>query len=82
MGKKCGDFIGDLGDYLDGEVAPELCEEIEKHIGQCENCRIMVDTLKQTVSLCREGRREQLPPKLQAQLTDLLRDHWRRKFGR
>jgi predicted anti-sigma-YlaC factor YlaD len=82
MGKKCAEYIGELSDYLDGEVSPELCEEIEKHIGQCENCRIMVDTLKQTVTLCREGRREKLPAELEGKLNNMLRDKWRKKFGK
>lgn len=82
MARNCADYIGELNDYLDGEVSTELCEELERHIGQCADCRIMVDTLKQTVTLCREGRREQLPAALQGQLTDLLQARWRQKFSR
>jgi len=82
MGGKCSDFIGGLSDYIDGEAEPELCEEIEKHLGQCENCRIMVDTLKQTVSLCREGREEKFPPALEAKLNNLLKKRWEEKFGK
>jgi len=82
MAKKCAEYIGGLNDYLDGEVSPELCEEIEKHVGECENCRIMVDTLRQTVSLCREGRNERLPAALESKLNDLLREKWRQKFGK
>jgi len=82
MGKKCAEYIGELNDYLDGDVSPELCEEIEKHIGQCEKCRIMVDTLKQTVTLCREGQRENLPPALEEKLNNILREKWRKKFDK
>lgn len=82
MGKSCRDYIKGLSDYLDGEVEPELCAEIEKHIGQCENCRIMVDTLKQTVTLCRDGRSEKLPEALESKLTSLLRDRWNKKFSK
>ena len=45
MGRKCLDYVQDLNDYLDGDLDPSLCEDIEKHVGQCENCRIMVDTI-------------------------------------
>lgn len=81
MDRSCPEYIKDLNDYLDGGVSAELCEEIEKHIGQCENCRIMVDTLKQTVTLCREGLPEELPGPLQNRLNNLLRERWRLKFG-
>lgn len=80
MGKSCHDYIQGLNEYLDGEVSPELCDEIEKHIGECENCRIMVDTLKQTVTLCREGKEEKLPVQLESKLKDILKEHWDRKF--
>ncbi len=82
MGDKCPDYISSLNDYLDGGVSPELCKEIESHLGECKNCRIMVDSLKQTVKLCREGREEKLPEALEAKLTGLLKQHWDKKFGK
>ena len=82
MGRKCLDYVNDLNDYLDGELDPSLCDEIERHIGHCENCRIMVDTMKQTVTLCREGQPEKLPAALEDKLNGLLKARWERKFGR
>lgn len=82
MAARCPDYINDLNDYLDGNISPELCAEIEAHIGECRNCRIMVDTLKQTVKLCREGREEALPPALEKSLKNLLRQRWNEKFGK
>lgn len=81
MAKKCRDYISNLNDYLDGELEPELCDEIERHVGQCENCRIMVDTLTKTVKLCRDGQSERLPEKLQKKLQDKLHQQWQKKFG-
>ena len=82
MGRKCLDYVQELNDYLDGDLDPSLCEEIEQHIGHCENCRIMVDTLKQTVTLCREGKPERLPASLEGKLGNLLKERWRKKFGK
>ncbi len=82
MGNKCPEYIQNLNDYLDGGIDPALCAEIEAHIGECNNCRIMVDTLRQTVTLCREGKPEALPPSLEKKLTGLLRERWRQKFGK
>lgn len=42
----CRDMLGDLSDYLDGEASDEICAEIERHMASCEDCRIVVDTLK------------------------------------
>jgi anti-sigma factor RsiW len=81
MGKPCQDYISDISDYIDGEIDATLCEQIEKHLGECENCRIMVDTLRQTVTLCRDGKEEPLPPVLEEKLKALLRTRWNAKFG-
>jgi predicted anti-sigma-YlaC factor YlaD len=49
--KECQKLLGSLSDYLDGEVSGELCQEIERHISGCHNCRIVIDTLRKTISL-------------------------------
>ncbi|NOY88426.1 MAG: zf-HC2 domain-containing protein [FCB group bacterium] len=85
MGKKCLDYINDLNDYIDGQIDSDLYQEIENHLKQCENCRIMIDTLKKTVSLCREGKELKelkLPPPLEKKLNDMLKKHWQEKFGK
>lgn len=82
MGKKCLDYIKELNDYLDGDLDPSICAEIEKHIGECNNCRIMVDSLRQTVKLCREGKEEKLPEVLESRLNGLLKARWDKKFGK
>ena len=82
MAKKCHDYIDNLNDFLDGELDTALCEDIIKHIGQCKNCRIMVDSMKMTVTLCREGKQEQLPPELESKLNNLLKQKWDKKFGK
>ena len=39
----CEGLLGSLSDYIDGELGAELCRQIEKHIAECEDCRIAVD---------------------------------------
>jgi len=82
MARKCTEYLSNLSDYLDGELDEGLCEELENHLRGCNNCRIMVDTLKQTVSLCRDGQPEKLPPSLENKLNNLLRKRWHQKFGK
>lgn len=82
MPENCPEYVNELNDYLDGTLDSSLCAEIEKHLGKCENCRIMVDTLKQTVKLCRGGKEEPLPPVLESRLNNLLKAKWDKKFGK
>ena len=79
--KDCSKYIQNIVDFIDGEIDQSLCAELEKHLKDCRNCRIMVDTLKQTIVLCREGKKESLPPELESKLNDLLRKRWKKKFG-
>jgi anti-sigma factor RsiW len=80
--KACSKYIQDIADYIDGEIDETLCAQLEEHLKTCNNCRIMVDTLKQTVVLCREGVKEELPPEIGSKLNDAIRKRWEKKFGK
>ena len=49
----CEKIQASLSDYVDGELAKGLCIEIEKHLVDCENCQMVVNTLRKTVDLYR-----------------------------
>ena len=49
----CQHLLGDLSNYLDSEVSAELCAEIEKHMDGCDNCQVVIDTLRKTIVLYR-----------------------------
>ncbi len=51
---QCRSLLGSLSDYVDGTLGEELCEEIQRHVSECQNCRIVVDTLQKTVYLYHE----------------------------
>jgi anti-sigma factor RsiW len=53
--EQCTHLLGDLSLYLDGEASAALCAEIEQHMAGCENCRVVVDTLRKTVLLYRRA---------------------------
>jgi predicted anti-sigma-YlaC factor YlaD len=60
--ENCRHLLDDLSDFLDGEASAEVCAEIERHLASCENCRVMVDTLRKTVILYRELPQPEIPP--------------------
>jgi anti-sigma factor (TIGR02949 family) len=47
----CESLLGSLSEYIDGGLSPELCQEIEKHLAGCENCRVVLNTTKRTIDL-------------------------------
>jgi len=49
--ESCRYLLDSLSDYVDGDLGDELCAEINRHLQGCENCRIVVDSLRKTVYL-------------------------------
>jgi predicted anti-sigma-YlaC factor YlaD len=66
--KNCRFLLEDLSDYLDGQASDAVCAEIERHISECENCRIVVDTLNQTLYLYHTLPQPEMPEDLRARL--------------
>lgn len=47
----CSHLLGSLSEYVDGALGQMLCEEIERHVADCEDCRVVIDTLEKTIYL-------------------------------
>ena len=45
----CRHLLDQVSDYIDGELEANLCAELEKHLADCDNCSVLVDTLHKTV---------------------------------
>jgi anti-sigma factor RsiW len=67
-----------LSEYIDRELDAPACKEIEAHIKACKPCQVCLDTLKQTVNLCRNLETHQVPEtlshKLKAAINGLMRN--------
>ncbi len=69
----CQDLLESLSEYLDGMLGTELCLEIERHMSGCEDCRIVVDTLRKTLYLYQqENESVEIPPEVRQRLYHLL----------
>ena len=47
----CQQLLGQLNDYVDGDLAAELCRDLERHLGGCADCQVVFDTLQKTIKL-------------------------------
>jgi predicted anti-sigma-YlaC factor YlaD len=47
----CHHLLDSLSGYVDNELSDELCAEIHRHLAGCENCRVVIDTLRKTIDL-------------------------------
>lgn len=51
MHKNCEELLGSLSAYIDGDLSPELCQELERHLAGCNDCRVVLNTTKRTIDL-------------------------------
>lgn len=52
--RDCSEIFAMLSEYLDRELPPATCGELEAHLRDCPECIQFVDSLKRSVALCRD----------------------------
>jgi anti-sigma factor RsiW len=72
----CEDVIHDLSDFIDGDLDGALKQELESHLKDCEDCRLVVDQTRKTIEVFCDSEPVELPGEVRARLHDALR----RKF--
>lgn len=75
---KCKKIINELADYLDEALDPLLRALIEEHLEKCKDCRIVVDTTKQTIDIFCNSEPAPLPQSTRQKLHEALVKHLRR----
>ncbi|MDX9991732.1 MAG: zf-HC2 domain-containing protein [Anaerolineales bacterium] len=70
----CRAILASLNDYLEGSLPEDLCAELESHMRDCENCRVVVDTISKTIYLYQNsGRAVDVPDGARARLFHALK---------
>jgi anti-sigma factor RsiW len=72
----CENLIHELSDFIDGDLDGALKQELESHLKDCEDCRLVVDQTKKTIEVFCDCEPVELPGEVRARLHDALR----RKF--
>jgi predicted anti-sigma-YlaC factor YlaD len=77
---KCPELLGALNDYVDGETQSALCRMLQKHLADCKSCRVVIDNIRQTITLYRAGEAMRLPTGLHEQIRSIMHDRWAAQF--
>ena len=75
--QKCHDVFAMLSEYLDRELTPETCAEIEAHLSGCPPCIEFLNSLKRTVRLCHDCGEGEKPRPLTVEERDKLMSAYR-----
>ena len=62
--ERCKEVFSLLSEYLNLELPPESCAQIEAHLAGCSPCIEFNESLRRTVELCRQYRPSELPEPL------------------
>ena len=57
----CKTVIANLSNYLDGELAPEMRQKIEKHLRGCRRCSAVYDSTRKMLVIVADERTFEIP---------------------
>jgi F420-dependent methylenetetrahydromethanopterin dehydrogenase len=77
----CDELLKALNEYVDGAELTVLCEEYAEHLAGCNPCQIVIDNIRQTISLYKAGKPYDMPSEFQQKMQARLKQHWEEKFG-
>ncbi len=71
---KCRDIGRLLHDYVEGLLESSVSRQLDEHLADCSGCVAFVNTYKQTISLSKDLRCEEIPPELQQKLRSFIKE--------
>lgn len=74
---RCEDVLREISNYLDQDVPLELRRQIEEHLDACDNCHVLVNTTRKTISLVGGSNVFEIPASVSERLLERLAAQWR-----
>jgi RNA polymerase sigma-70 factor (ECF subfamily) len=69
----CPDIEATFSRFLEGEIRPDTCAEMERHLAACPACRERCDALKRTLGACAAVPVPEVPRDLQESIREGMR---------
>lgn len=68
----CQGVIREISNYIDGELDLSAKQELESHLVDCEDCKMIVDQTRLTVEVFCDSKPVELPAEVRSRLHDAL----------
>jgi anti-sigma factor RsiW len=68
----CKSVIHELSNYLDGELDLAVKQDLERHLDDCEDCKLVVDQTRLTVEIFCDKQQVELPTDVKSRLHEAL----------
>ena len=76
---KCQELLKVLNEYVEGDIDPAVCKELEEHLAGCNPCEVIIDNIRKTISLYKNDQVYELPADFKERLHQALRDKWKKQ---
>ena len=64
----CTEFLALLDDLIDDSVSTETRAELQAHLGNCDHCKVTLDTTRKTIEIYRSHEIYEMPSGLRDRL--------------
>lgn len=76
----CKKVIVELSSYLDGALDPGATAALERHLSNCSDCRLVVDTTRKTIQIFCNAEPVPLPTDVHDRLHHALLERLKRRL--
>ena len=70
----CQDFIKELGNLLDNELAMEIRQQLEAHLAECNTCQVLYDSTRKTLTIVTDSGSFEYPEPISEPLVSKIMD--------
>jgi RNA polymerase sigma-70 factor (ECF subfamily) len=71
---RCPDTAKMLSQFLEGELSPEVCERMEKHVSTCASCGGACESLRAVLGACRDHGSQPVPARMTLAVRTAVKD--------
>jgi len=68
----CKDFLNELSEFLDDTLDPKIRAELNRHVEECPNCWVILDTTQRTIKVYKGLEPQTIPPDIHSRLMTAL----------
>ena len=75
----CQGVIREISNYIDGDLDLAVKQELERHLEDCGECKMVVDQTRLTVNVFCDSKAVELPGEVKSRLHEALRRKLKQK---
>jgi hypothetical protein len=75
----CKGVIRELSNYIEGALDPVVVQELEHHLGHCDDCKMLLDQTRKTIDIFCGSKRVELTNEARARIHAALKEKMSRE---